>query len=543
VAPDARGTRQYDPIMRGKFVGAGLLVLAGVLAACSSGGDDASPTATVAPSSTVPPATTTAAPTTTTVAAEDVNGPAGTQRLHFEYGPITIQPGQNSIELSNRDVPKPTEDGWILRIAPNLRYGDGTVPPVDVIHLHHGVWVNISRPDATAPNLPERFFAAGEEKTITNFPPGYGYRYEATDRWLLSYMIHDLTPRGTDVWITYDLDFLPATSREATSIQPARPIWMDVHNGSPYPVFDVIKGSGTDGTFTYPDQAADPYKQHPPANVWTVDRDGVLIGTGGHLHPGGLYDDLWIERANQTAHLFRAEARYFEPAGAVSWDVATTVTAPSWRVAVHAGDSLRITSTYDTTRSSWYESMGIMVAWMADAPTQAAVATTAEQPADAFTTPVDQPGVLTHGHLPENDNHGGTGTQFADPTERTTAPASAAVGITDFVYAAGDLSTVDAVPAVKPGDTLTFHNNDAPIGPGIWHTITSCRAPCNATTGVAYPLADGDIAFDSGELGIAGPPTAGRVDWQTPADLAPGLYTYFCRIHPFMRGAFSVTTG
>jgi len=27
---------------------------------------------------------------------------------------------------------------------------------------------------------------------------------------------------------------------------------------------------------------------------------------------------------------------------------------------------------------------------------------------------------------------------------------------------------------------------------------------------------------------------------ETPADLAPGLYTYFCRIHPWMRGAFRI---
>jgi plastocyanin len=76
---------------------------------------------------------------------------------------------------------------------------------------------------------------------------------------------------------------------------------------------------------------------------------------------------------------------------------------------------------------------------------------------------------------------------------------------------------------------------------GIWHTITACKAPCDRSTGVAYPLADGDVNFDSGELGIAGPPTAGTLTWKTPADLPTGTYTYFCRIHPSMRGAFRVT--
>ena len=52
------------------------------------------------------------------------------------------------------------------------------------------------------------------------------------------------------------------------------------------------------------------------------------------------------------------------------------------------------------------------------------------------------------------------------------------------------------------GASITFDNLDAPLGNGIWHTITACKAPCNRSTGIAYPLADGDVTFDSGELGI-----------------------------------------
>jgi plastocyanin len=51
------------------------------------------------------------------------------------------------------------------------------------------------------------------------------------------------------------------------------------------------------------------------------------------------------------------------------------------------------------------------------------------------------------------------------------------------------------------------------------------------------------VEFDSGELGW-GPegatPAANRNTWSTPDDLKPGTYTYFCRIHPFMRGSFRV---
>ena len=68
-------------------------------------------------------------------------------------------------------------------------YANGKTPGVDVIHLHHAVWLNLSAPDPTSPGLPERFFAVGEEKTNMKLPPGYGYAYKTTDRWLLNYML------------------------------------------------------------------------------------------------------------------------------------------------------------------------------------------------------------------------------------------------------------------------------------------------------------------------------------------------------------------
>ena len=63
---------------------------------------------------------------------------------------MPMTPSQNSIDFSKGQIPKPDADGWILQISANLRREDGSVPPVDVIHLHHGVWLNASRPDSTA---------------------------------------------------------------------------------------------------------------------------------------------------------------------------------------------------------------------------------------------------------------------------------------------------------------------------------------------------------------------------------------------------------
>ena len=128
-------------------------------------------------------------------------GANGAQRLTYKVGPFHVIPGQNDISYA-AIAQKPKVDGWITRIRPDLIYITGKVPRVDVIHLHHGVWLNMSRRDATSPGLPERFFAAGEEKTIMSFPKGYGYEYKASDRWLLNHMIHNLTPVPAEVWMS-----------------------------------------------------------------------------------------------------------------------------------------------------------------------------------------------------------------------------------------------------------------------------------------------------------------------------------------------------
>ena len=126
------------------------------------------------------------------------------------------------------------------------------------------------------------------------------------------------------------------------------------------------------------------------------------------------------------------------------------------------------------------------------------------------------------------------------------------VKIEDFKYGQGDLTAKGSAkdPAKVPqGQSLTFVNGDGtpttPFNLQISHSITACQAPCNLTTGVSYPIANGAGGFDSGQLGFG---SAGftafnnKQTWQTPPNLPVGTYTYFCRIHPFMRGAFRVVS-
>lgn len=457
------------------------------------------------------------------------------ERITFRY-PIDLKPGTNIIKI-RVGVPKPDRPGYIVRFVPNLVRRDGSVPPTEQIHLHHAVWLRANRSAATPGYAAEIFTATGEEKTRIDIPRPYGYRVEPDDTWILNDMIHDLTNRGMRLWLTWTVDFVPADSSLGRRLKPVHPVWTDVQRGSAYPVFDVLRGSGRNGRFTYPNHQPDAYAGGPRRNVLTVDRPGTLVAFAGHVHPGGLYNDLRLERGGRSKLIFRSEARYFGGRPPVSWDLAMTATPRDWRVRVRAGDRLRITSTYDTRHGSWYESMGIMHGFVAydDA--------TGRNP---FTTRIATRGKPTHGHLPENDNFGGRNTGIADPATLPDGSApDGAVPISGFRYRYGDLSGVGArrnPPTVPVGSSLRFVNRDTGKE-GVFHTVTACRAPCNRSTGIGYPLADGRPAFDSGQLGF-GPvgftAAANRDSWETPANLAPGTYTYLCRAHPFMRGAFRV---
>ena len=243
-----------------------------------------------------------------------------------------------------------------------------------------------------------------------------------------------------------------------------------------------------------------------------------------------------------SVRIFRAQAHYYEPAGPVSWDFALTASRPDWRVRVRKGDTLRITTTYASNNISWYENMGLALLFFAPGD---------HSGVDPFASAVDWRGVLTHGHLPENNVHGGAPTSIVDARKLPNGPLTSEVRIKGYTYLPGDLNLLGQpgarIPTVRQGHSLLFVNQDHAAYE--WHSITACAVPCNGSTGIAFPLSNAPATtqFDSGQLGIdpmpMGPhssPATGTMRWRTPRNLKPGTYTYYCRVHPFMRGAFRV---
>ena len=251
-------------------------------------------------------------------------------------------------------------------------------------------------------------------------------------------MVHNLVARPDSLYITYDIDFVPASSPAAASIKPARPVWMDVENGKLYPVFDVFRGAGRKGKFTYPTQNPSAYagRRRRP-NKWRVDRDSVMIATAGHLHAGGLWNDLYLKRkgaryrgpncakrrtaaararCRSTApsvrgnrvRLFRSRAKYFEPLGPVSWDLAMTVTPQSYRVSAEEGG-----------RAVHHRDLRVQARVLVRVDGDHGRLAGRRRPGvDPFRRKVDVKGKTTHGHLRENRVHGGKDIGADEPVRR-----------------------------------------------------------------------------------------------------------------------------
>jgi len=560
---------------------------------------------------------------------------SGCKRIQFAFGPINVRPGMNDAMIRPTTIEQPRYDGYVVRFQPGLvRATDGSVPPVEQLHLHHATWLNLGKSYGEGP-----FFAAGEEKTIADFPTGYGMHVSAGDLWGLLYMVHDAQANPDTVWVTYNIDFVDQASAAKDGIVEAKPLWLDVqrkpiYKGAPStgsnPVFNVQRGFGHVDPMTHthvckwPDENCsnfDVYGHKTPqqgeseqslhANIQgadykvTKDMAGTLIGLGGHLHPGGIRDEVSLVRHGVQKPIFDSESvnwNHADPSRAgsapTSWDFSMTVTgAPlDWKVKIRAGDTIRLNAVYDNQISSWYENMGIVVGYVAPKdpygppglnPFAKDVKIVNGMPAQAvapkgpfvfnYRPKVCHPslvgpekvlclhGQVTHGALPENTDTSAPCTKQSCPPLDTSkvGPMVSDIYAAGFTYGQADFGVVGStgIPRVERGKPLTFWNLDA--SSKVYHTFTACRYPCSGATSVNYPVADGGngnardpMNFESMELGygLLFEPAKSQVGGSEPYDMQwmkngvswtftptrDGIYTFFCRIHPGMRGVFKV---
>ena len=206
---------------------------------------------------------------------------AQAETLKYRFGPVHIGARPQRRSCSQVNDQRPPVDGWITGFKPNLTYADGDGPA----RRRH-------------PPAPRRLalngaplFAAGEEKTTVRAPPGYGWRYRTSDQWVMNHMIHNLTPTPADVYIDYELDFMPDTAPEAAAMQEvadavARRDGRSSSTRCSTSTAAPAAATAATRTRTSPGSAT------TRATADVVPRTACWSAPAGHLHPGGLWTDL-----------------------------------------------------------------------------------------------------------------------------------------------------------------------------------------------------------------------------------------------------------
>ncbi len=303
---------------------------------------------------------------------------------------------------------------------------------------------------------------------------------------------------------------------------------------------------------------------------------GTLILMGGHVHPGGVRTEVEMVRNGEKRLIHMSDVLYWDHqdptrigAPPVSWDQSTAGNSKAigWAVEVQRGDILRLNGVYDTSLGSWYEQMGIVMSWVVpgddsgiDPFDENVEIVTDGFPEDALMPPglegqntcvPSETTLCARGQITRPSEEARNNHQRCHPSQGCAdlpdieGPAVSEIPIQAFNYGPADFGTIwtTGIPQVKVDEPVTFTNLDA--GAYIWHTVTRCQEPCTVPTSASSPLADGGsgepndpMDFDSSELGVGAAP-AQRVEWDfTPTET--GTFTFWCRIHPGMRGAFEV---
>jgi plastocyanin len=527
--------------------------------------------------------------------------PAGTvDNLNLFFGPYTIGPGQ---DMNRFDVDLPMRNGYLLSVSPSLRAADNLVEyGHQTAHIHHAHWFktdigNLEDNYFSQPGFGthEWIFGNGDEETKADFQPRteadpsgpiYGQYLPSGGAGPVIYMIHNKTSQPIVVYIRLKVTFLHGTPEELNA--PGKRPVHDIRGMLLGRTFDVPRQATGDGVW----DTTTGHKEKKPIE-WVSKVDGTLIGTGGHLHPGGTH--ITVENRGSEKQpcagsgpgggqmIFNSEAVWHK--AKYSEDFRMTVTDPHWRAPIHKGDRIRLTGYYANKDHAWITAMtheGFYIdalqpprdgcaPYAVGRPPVAAPKLVklvsckgkrgkkrtsclrkqrlqrkqnARRRAAAKRAQFDPlQGVLSHSFYNMEtvcgEEYGEAPCDKPAP-DRGKGMTTDTVTIANFIYQPGDLSLSGEAGApvqVKKGTSLRFVNADESLN--IRHSVTTCAWPCNGPYVSNYPFADG--AYESGTLGYdaidGGTPDPVA---STPTDMAVGKYAYYCRIHPWMRGAFEV---
>ena len=140
------------------------------------------------------------------------------------------------------------QDGYITRFKPNLVRADGTVPPIEQVHLHHGTWLS-------AAGLRQRAVLR-RRRGEDDRPVPARLRHAGQGHRQVAAALHGPLggqPADGDVYITYDIDFVPKAKgeRARASSPPTRSGSTCARRATRSSTSSASFG-GDDGTCTWP---------------------------------------------------------------------------------------------------------------------------------------------------------------------------------------------------------------------------------------------------------------------------------------------------
>jgi hypothetical protein len=285
---------------------------------------------------------------------------AAVQTLVYRTGPIHV--GAFGVVQEAQRADSPQLDGYVVGMSADVVDAAGNVVPAHHVMLHHIVFGKVMYPDLTCttfrgydgratPFPVQRFYAEGEERTQLALPDGYGYPNRGTDVWGLLYMLMNHHAFDQTVYIRYTVRYVTGES-----LIPVKPYWFDVRNCEADPIF-TVPGTGGPGST---------YQQHAD---FRMPESGVFVAGGAHLHGGGISVD--VSDATCGASLYTSYPTWggFEPVPILHEPSPLSMTQFSDATGrpVRAGDTIRITATYDDSRPH-IRVMGIAMLYLAPGP-------------------------------------------------------------------------------------------------------------------------------------------------------------------------------
>lgn len=269
------------------------------------------------------------------------------------YGPFLLPPdtgdggghGGQQVTYAGPSYEMPCRDCYITGIEPDMIYADGSQANYHTgAMLHHLVVFDPSKNDVSCGRqgvglvTGQRIFAAGNERTGTDLPAGYGYRLGSKPLGSVVELMN-MSPRPQQVYLTLQVSWVDADDARLAEVTP---VWLDVDNCG-------------DSQYTVPAG-----RSHTTW-TWQSPLAGDIVAVGGHVHDNGI--SITLSNATREEEIcesvagFGTDPRYrghIESMSTCTGDPVATVAE---------GDVLALDSYYDSPRRD-DSVMGIMLAYI-----------------------------------------------------------------------------------------------------------------------------------------------------------------------------------